>query len=137
MSTTRNKQLLHDVFEEMAKGNTRAMGDAMADEFRWTFPGQWSWSGSWEPKRVVLEELLRPLMTQFESYRSQADFIAAEGDRVIVQAHATARTKRGDDYPQTYCYIFRVAGDHLTEVIEHCNTALVDRVLERPAAYDR
>ncbi|NUS66210.1 MAG: hypothetical protein HOQ46_21490, partial [Saccharothrix sp.] len=30
--------------------------------------------------------------------------------------------------------VFRVAGGRLTEVVEHCDTALVERVLERPAA---
>ena len=39
-------------------------------------------------------------------------------------------TKRGDAYHNTYCYIFRLAGGRVTEVIEHCDTALVERVLD-------
>jgi uncharacterized protein len=67
MSTTANKALLQEVFAQLAAGNPTAMSDAMADDFRWAFPGEWSWSGVWEPKRVVLDELLRPLMAQFAS----------------------------------------------------------------------
>lgn len=133
MSAEENKELVRGVFEQLAAGNTRAMSDAMADDFRWVFPGEWSWSGTWEPKQVVLDELLGPLMAQFErGYRSEAELIFAEGDRVVVQARGRATTKRGDPYNQTYCYIFRVRDGQLTEVIEHCDTALVERVLEPP-----
>jgi uncharacterized protein len=132
MSATQNKQLLEDVFGELARGNTRALPDAMAADFRWTFAGDWSWSGTWQPKQVVIDELLGPLMAQLEDYRSEATLVLADGDRVVVQARGEARTKRGDPYRQTYCYIFRVRDGRLTEVVEHCDTALVERVLEPP-----
>ena len=133
MSATENKQLLHEIFEQMARGNVAALGEAMAEDFRWVFPGDWSWSGTWEPRQVVVDELLRPLMAQFESYRSEAELILADGDRVVVQARSRATTKRGDPYDQTYCFIFRVRDGRLTELVEHCDTALVDRVLDPPA----
>jgi ketosteroid isomerase-like protein len=106
----------------------------MADDFRWTFPGNWSWSGTWAPKQQVAGGLLRALGEQFGgSYRSEADLILADGDRVVVQARGHATTTRGESYEQTYCFIFRIAGGRLTEVIEHCDTALVERVLDQPA----
>jgi uncharacterized protein len=134
MSAEENKQLLQGIFDQLALGNTRALSEAMAEDFRWVFPGDWSWSGTWEPREVVLDGLLRPLMAQFDSYRSEADVILADGDRVIVQARSFATTKRGDPYHQTYCFIFKVRGGRLTEVVEHCDSALVERVLELPPA---
>lgn len=133
MSATENKKLLTDVFEQMAAGNTNAFRDAMSDDFRWVFPGNWSWSGVWEPKQVVLEEMTGPLMAQFESYRSEADEILADGDRVVVMARSTATTKRGEAYDQHYCFVFRVRAGKITEVVEYCDTSLVERVLEPPA----
>jgi ketosteroid isomerase-like protein len=35
-------------------------------------------------------------------------------------------------YQQTYCFVFRLRDGKLTEVIEHCDTGLVERVLEQP-----
>ncbi|WP_405160607.1 nuclear transport factor 2 family protein [Nocardia sp. NBC_01499] len=133
MSAIENKKLLEHIFEQMAAGNTSALSDAMADDFRWVFPGDWSWSGTWEPKAVVLKGLLRPLMAQFTEYRLAADFVIAAEDRVVVQARSHAITTRGDRYDQTYCLLFRVTDGQLTEVVEHCDTALVERVLERIA----
>jgi ketosteroid isomerase-like protein len=131
MSASRDRQLVHELFEHLAVGNTRAFSDLMADDMRWVFPGNWSWSGIWEPKTVVLEQMLRPLMAQFaDKWRCEADFIVADGDRVVVQARGFATTKRGDQYHQTYCYVFRIVDERITEVIEHCDTSLVDRVLD-------
>ena len=81
--------------------------------------------------RSFSEGLLHPLFRQFDGYRSQADLLLAEGDRVVVQARGTAKTTRGASYNQTYCYIFRVADGRISEVIEYCDTALVERVLDR------
>jgi ketosteroid isomerase-like protein len=129
--TARNKKLVEDIFDQMSQGNTRAMSDAMADEFQWVLAGNWSWSGTWGPKSVAVNGLLRPLMAQFANgYRTEVDLVVAEGDRVVVQARGYATTKRGDDYHQTYCFIFRVSGGRLTEVVEHCDSALVERVLD-------
>jgi ketosteroid isomerase-like protein len=69
-------------------------------------------------------------MAQFDDYRSDASLVLAEGDRVVVQARSRATTRRGDPYDQTYCFIFRVREGRLTEVVEHCDTALVERVLD-------
>lgn len=90
-------------------------------------------AGTWGPREVAQKTLLRPLMTQFASYRSEADSFIAEGDRVVVQARADAVTKAGERYDQTYCFVCTVRDGQLTEVVEHCNTALVERVLELPS----
>ncbi len=133
METERNRKLLVDIFDQLAVGNLRAMSDAMAEDFRWVFPGSWSWAGSWAPRSVAVDGLLRPLMAQFAGdYRSVADLVLADGDRVVVQARGYATTRRGEPYHQTYCYIFRVADGRITEVVEHCDTALVERVLDPP-----
>lgn len=133
MESDDNKRLLAGIFEGLAHGDARQFLAAMADDFRWVFPGNWSWSGSWGPKEVVLRDLLHPLMAQFAgSYRSEADLILADGDRVVVQARSHATTVHGEPYEQTYCYVFRVVDGLLTEVVEYCDTALVTRVLRRP-----
>ncbi|WP_327139090.1 nuclear transport factor 2 family protein [Nocardia sp. NBC_01327] len=130
MSAIENKQFIHGIFEQLAQGNTRALGDALAEDCRWTFPGAWSWAGTWQPRSEVLSGLLRPIMAQFDGgYRFETDFLLADGDRVVVQARGYGVTAHGP-YHQTYCFVFRLAGGRITEVIEHCDTALVERVLQ-------
>jgi ketosteroid isomerase-like protein len=133
MGIKENRRLLTDIFAAMAHGDTSRFRAAMAEDFCWIFPGEWSWSGRWESREVVLRDLLGPLMAQFAgTYRSEAELILADGDRVVVQARGHATTLTGEPYEQAYCYVFRVADGRLTEVVEHCDTALVERVLRPP-----
>ncbi|UGT39703.1 nuclear transport factor 2 family protein [Nocardia yamanashiensis] len=125
-----NKALIRAVFDDLSAGRTAALPEAMSDDVRWTFAGNWSWSGTWSLKPTVLHQLLGPLMAQFDGgYRIHADLIIAEDDRVVVQAQGNGTTVEGDPYNQTYCFIFTLADGRITEVIEHCDTALVERVL--------
>jgi hypothetical protein len=133
MSTQENKQLLKTIFDALEQEDARPFADAMAENFRWRFAGEWSWVRDWgHNKHEVRENLLRPLMAQFANYRASAEEIIADGDRVVVRAIATATTNNGDPYRQAYCYVFRVESGRLTEVLEYCDTALVERVLTRP-----
>jgi uncharacterized protein len=51
----------------------------------------------------------------------------------VVQARGKATTRRGDPHDQTCCYAFRVRDGQLVEAVEHCDTALIERVLAAPA----
>jgi hypothetical protein len=134
MSTQDNKRLLAQIFDALAIGDQRPFASAMADDFRWCFAGNWSWARDWgSTKQETRENLLQPLMAQFAEYRASADEIIAEDDRVIVRAHANAKTVNGDAYPQAYCYVFRLRKGLITEVMEYCDTALVERVLTLPS----
>ncbi len=134
MSAEENRRLLEGIFESLAAGDARPLVAAMADEFTWSFPGQWSWALDWgSSKEETRQRLLGPLMAQFSEYRVRAEEIIAEGERVVVRAAAEAKTVAGEDYAQAYCYVFTVRGGRLIEVLEYCDTALVERVLELPA----
>ncbi len=128
-----NKQLLTTIFDALATGDRRAFAEAMADDLCWRFAGEWSWVRDWgATKQEIRDNLLRPPMAQYRDYRATAEEILADGDRVVVRARANATTVRGDAYPQAYCYVFRVIEGRIAEVIEYCDTALVERVLELP-----
>jgi ketosteroid isomerase-like protein len=133
VSAEENKRLLETVFDSLADGDPRPFVGAMAEEFTWSFPGDWSWAIDWGAgKEETRSRLLGPLMEQFASYRVRAEEMIAEGDRVVVRAEATAVTVRGENYPQVYCYVFTVRDGRLIDVLEYCDTALVERVLELP-----
>jgi uncharacterized protein len=122
-----------DIFDALAGGDTQPFTDAMSESFCWRFAGEWSWVKDWgHTKQEVRQNLLRPLMAQFSDYRSSVEEIIVDGDRVVVRAAADARTVRGEAYRQAYCYVFGVRNGMLTEVLEYCDTALVERVLTLP-----
>jgi len=44
MNDNQNRQLLTSVFDALATGDARPFADAMAEDFTWRFPGEWSWA---------------------------------------------------------------------------------------------
>jgi ketosteroid isomerase-like protein len=134
MDASANKQLMQAVFDELAVGNGQPFMDALADDVRWTVIGSSAWSRTYEAKRAIVQELMRPLFSQFaDQYRARATRIVGEGDVVVIEAQGEVTTKSGQPYNQTYCYVCRLADGQVRELTEYLDTALVNRVLDSPS----
>jgi ketosteroid isomerase-like protein len=128
-----NKRLLQAVFAELAEGNGQPFLDAFADDARWTVIGSTPWSRTYESKRVIVDELMRPLFRQFaDRYTARATRFVAQDDIVVVEAQGRATTKSGKPYNQTYCYVFRLADGRVCELTEYIDTDLANQVLQAP-----
>ena len=134
MSASENKQLLRQIFAEMAQGNSKPLVDAMADDFRWTVTGSTSWSRCYDGKESVLKELFGALRATLEGKISTAAVrLIAEDDLVVIEARGNNITRTGKPYQNTYCFVVRMAGGQLRELTEYCDTALVTSALGNPA----
>lgn len=131
--TASNKQIVQDVFAELAKGNGRLFVDGMADDFTWTMPGQGTWLGTWLGKQAVREQLLGPLFARFEgAHTNEAVRIVAEDDIVVVECRGKVTTKTGKPYNKNYCMVFRLQDGKLRELTEYMDTELAAQVLGAP-----
>lgn len=131
--STDNKSLMQHVFAELAKGNSRPFGEAMAEDVCWTIAGSSAWSRTWRGRKVVLSELMSPLFARFsDTYTCQAHRMIAEGDCVVVEARGSVTTKSGKPYRNHYCYVCRLVDGKLVEVTEYMDTELAIAVLGPP-----
>ena len=130
---TNAKGVLEHAFAETAKGNGRPFIDMLADDVEWEIIGSTDWSRTFHGKPNVVADLLRPLGDQFDGPNTvEATRFIADGDFVAVEGRNLSTTRRGDAYPNRYCWIFEMRGDCAVRVIEYCDTALIDRVLVWP-----
>ena len=132
-----NRAALEAIFEGLAVGDGRAFVEAMADDFTWIMIGSTDWSGVYRGKAAVREELLRPLMARFKSYRNTAQRFIVEGDWAAVQYTGDAETTDGKRYDNTYCWVVKFQSGQLVELTEYMDTRLVIDALgpfERGAA---
>ena len=58
MTALENKQIVQAIFNELAQGNSRPLVEAMVDDFSWTVSGSNRWSGTYQGKQAVLNDLL-------------------------------------------------------------------------------
>lgn len=127
-----NKQLLQHVFAGLARGDSKPFVDSLADDFCWTLTGTTAWSRTYRGKQEVMTELMRPLFANFaDQYTNTAQRFIADGDWVAVECQGKVMTKKGKPYNNRYCWVCRVEGGKLREVIEYMDTQLVATALER------
>ena len=129
MTTDTNKQLVRDAFEALGSSDARPLYELMRDDFTWIIEGQSRFSRHYEGKAAVKRELLDVLFEAFATpYRFTIDEIIAGGDRVVVRGRGEVRTKAGQDYNNSYCFVLRLEEGQLVELREYLDTALVERV---------
>jgi ketosteroid isomerase-like protein len=135
MSAFENKQIVQSIFDELAQGNSRPLVESMADDFCWTVTGSNRWSGKYEGKQKVLNELLGQLRARIDGrIKTIGHRFIAEGDYVVVEARGNNVTKAGLPYNNAYCFVVRLTDGKLREITEYMDTALVTSVLGDPAA---
>lgn len=133
MSTADNKRLMQHIFAGLAKGDGKPFRDSLADDFRWHLGGSTKWSGTYEGKAAVLNDLIRPLFAQFaDQYTNTAHRFIAEGDHVVVECRGRVTTKAGKPYNNAYCWVCRIADGKLQELTEYMDTELVATALGEP-----
>jgi ketosteroid isomerase-like protein len=130
MSAAENKQLMQQIFAELAQGNARPLVEAMADDFRWHVAGTGTWAHTFEGKQAVIQELFGVLRERIEgNVKTIPQRFIADEDFVVVEARGNNVTKSGVPYNNTYCFVFRLADSKLQEVTEYMDTELCTAAL--------
>ncbi len=114
------------MFIELSKGNAEAFLGSIADDVRYTIIGTTKYSGTFNGKQELINNLLGPLTAQLEGgIAVTPDNLIADGDYVAMQAHGKAQSKNGRSYNNTYCHVFRIVNGKVHEVTEYLDTELV------------
>jgi hypothetical protein len=131
MGASENKQLLQEIFSELAKGNSAPFGESLAEDVRWTITGTTDWSKTYDGLEAVRNDLLAPLREKFaDQYINEAKRLIAEDELVVVEARGKVMTKSGRPYNNSYCFIFRLEDGRIKEVTEYLDTELVSTALD-------
>jgi uncharacterized protein len=129
----RNQKLLEQAFAETARGNGSAFIEALAEDAVWTIIGSTPWSQTYHGRQSIINDLLRPLNAQFANRNTiVAHHFLAAGEHVVVQARGKNRTLSGQDYENSYCWVFRFSNGKVSELIEYADTSLMESCLIHP-----
>ena len=130
MESEINRAVIATAMDGLARADGSQFVAAMANDFRWVLEGSTSWSGVYQGKQAVRDQLLGPLFAQFATpYRNRAELVLADGHHVVVLCRGEVETQAGERYDNSYCYVIRMVGGKMAELREYLDTALVDRVL--------
>lgn len=129
MDTNENKKFINEFFEAGNRGDMDKIVDMFADDIRWTTSGTTLFSGTFNGKQALLDNLLGGLFSQLKAgIFSEVDNVIAEGEFVVAQSRGKAMTTAEKEYNNTYCHIFRLQDGKIKEVTEYLDTALTNTV---------
>jgi uncharacterized protein len=113
-----NHQLVREFFTFLSRGDLR--DDLFTDDVSiWT-----NTSGpSQKPRYQGGVKILQSLFQAGLHY--SVDSLTAEDDRVAAEVQASGVLKSGEEYRNTYVFMFRVRNGRIASVAEHCNSILV------------
>jgi len=130
MSSEQNKRHLEEMAAAVGAGDIDKYLDGLSDDIRWTIIGTTSFSGLYSGKQEVVDRLFGRLSGLLDGgLEVIRDRMIAEGDIVAVQARGRSKTKRGEDYNNTYCIVYRFEGGKVAEITEYLDTELVTQRL--------
>ena len=116
-------------FSAANEGDMDTSMQLFADELVWTDIGTTRFAGRYEGKTQVMENMVGPLFSQLEAgIHTTIENVIFEGEQVVVQSTGRAKTLDGTAYENAYCQIFTVRNGKIIEVVEYCDTALVNAV---------
>ena len=126
MPAEENKRLLQRVFDELARGNSGALIEVLADDVEWHVTGTTKFSRTYRGKASLMNDLLAPLFSQLaEQFVMVGERFITDGDHVVVEARGKVTTKTGKPYNNKYCWVFRVEDGRVKEITEYMDTQLV------------
>ena len=126
MTTEDNRRLMQQIFAELAKGNSQALVEALADDVVWHVTGTTKFSRAYQGKAALINELVVPLFSLLEDQLTMvADRFIADDKYVAVEARGKVTTKTGLPYNNKYCFVFGIENGKINEVVEYMDTQLV------------
>ena len=88
----------------------------------WIIPGSLPLSGVFEGRESIFNDYLGTHTDDFETVTSNVTRTIAEAGVVVVEYHATGRTKKGRDYDTIYYYVVDVADGQIVKVRQSLDT---------------
>lgn len=129
METEKNRKIAISFFESANIGDMESSLGLLSDDIVWRGIGTSRFSGEYNGKDTVLAELVGPLFSNLKAgIHTTVERTVAEGDHVVIQASGSAETVDGVEYNNRYCFILKIADERICEVVEYCDTALIDKV---------
>ena len=125
MELAERKQRLRAGLGAIGEGDPVLFTSLLDEGAQWTISGSNSLSGTYDGLSDF-ERVIGRLGTALEGLQSlTVDTLIAEGDYVVCQCRGESKTKAGQDYNNTYCFVFKWSADKIIGVTEYLDTELV------------
>jgi uncharacterized protein len=114
-------------YDALGRGDVPAVLSLLDAEIKWTEAERFPYySGTWQGPQAVLDNLLKPLSSEWDGFSAKAHEFIAEGDRVVSLGTYSGKFKKtGRSFSAAFAHVWTVRGDKLARFDMHTDTAKV------------
>ena len=124
---TESREIVQQWFDRIAVGDAAGAFALFADDIRYTLKGTTPISGTYVGLRSLVDDFFTPWRRQIVGdIALTVDELIGDGDRIAARAHGKAKTIYDLPYDNDYVFVFGLSDGKITEVIEYCDTTLVE-----------
>ena len=124
-TATRNVELLEDGYRAFNDADIESVMAIMAEDIEWTEPEGLPYSGTHHGPESVVENVLTPVMEQFEDMHLEVDRFVADGDTVVALGTARARGREtGTGLDNPFAHVYDIEDGQITQFVQYTNTHL-------------
>ena len=114
------------MYEEVSRGDSRPLVEALSDDVVWTIIGSTPLSGTYRGKKAVIEGLFGGLREVLASpVVFSIERVIEEGEHAVLIATGATTAVTGRPYNNSYCIVARVVDGRFVELIDYVDTELV------------
>jgi uncharacterized protein len=123
-TTTEAERVVGQFFDAMKAGDGDRVGELLAEDVTWTFPGDMPFSGKHVGKAAVFSDLLAVTGPYFEPGHLDIELHNLISDGGLVVAEYTGRnlTKTGRNYENEYVFVLEVADGLIHSIRSYFDT---------------
>jgi ketosteroid isomerase-like protein len=126
MSASEPTTIAREFIDALNAGDAEALDRLFADDVKWTFPGDFEFSGTHEGKAAVFERFLGPAGALFEPPSTppiELHNVVAHDGVAAVEYTARMRSAIAKDYENHYVLMLDVADGRIKHVREYNDTS--------------
>jgi uncharacterized protein len=114
-------------YDALGNGDVPAVLSLLDAQVQWTEAERFPYySGTWQGPQAVLDNLLKPLSSDWEGFSAKAHEFIAERDRVVSLGTYSGKFKKtGRSFSAAFAHVWTVRGDKLARFDMHTDTAKV------------
>jgi uncharacterized protein len=119
-------------YDALDNGDVPAVLSLLDAQVQWTEAERFSYySGTWQGPQAVLDNLLKPLSSDWEGFSAKAHEFIAEGDRVVSLGTYSGKFKKtGRSFSAAFAHVWTVRDGKLARFDMHTDTAKVLEALK-------
>jgi ketosteroid isomerase-like protein len=130
MGIEQNKELVTKTWNAFVTGDIKTAFDNMSDQVSWLVPGSIpKVSGVHKGKEAIVAFLKAIGPAVPNGMQTEIRRVYGDADAVVVELTNRAKTAKGRDYENEYCFVFELEAGKIRRIREYTDTAKAKAIL--------